>query len=136
EVLGAEPGRRRTTGHERLELAAIADAAAVVLAVDQVAEGRLDHLDLVVAGTVHAAAQREDARPRRPSAAQRSKSSAAVGDDPRQVGHGLDVVDDRGRAVQPDGGREVRRLDAGEAPLALEALEQRRLLAADVRAGA
>jgi hypothetical protein len=51
------------------------------------------------------------------------------------VGEGLDVVDDRGLAEEAlDGGE--GRLDAGPPALALDRLEQRRLLAADVGAGA
>src|SRR4029077_4767106 len=46
-----------------------------------------------------------------------------------------DVVDDRGSAVEADGGRKVRGLDAREAALALEALEQGCFLATDVGAG-
>ena len=60
---------------------------------------------------------------------------AAVGDDPRQVRERLDVVDDRRLQVQALGRREVRRLEPGHAPLALEALDERRLLAHDVGAG-
>ncbi len=52
-----------------------------------------------------------------------------------QVRHGLDVVDHGRVAVEADGRRKERRLDPGEAPLALEGLEQRRLLAADVGTG-
>ena len=50
-------------------------------------------------------------------------------------GDGLDVVDGGRRAVEPDIGGE-RRLQARLALLAFEALEQRRLLAADVGARA
>ena len=59
-----------------------------------------------------------------------------VAQQPRQVGQRLDVVDDRRLAVQPDGGREERRLQARHPAVALEALDERRLLADDVRAGA
>ena len=48
---------------------------------------------------------------------------------------GLHVVDDGGRAVEADSRREKGRLDAGIAALALQALEQGRLLAADVGPG-
>jgi hypothetical protein len=55
--------------------------------------------------------------------------------DGRQRREGLHVVDERGAAVQARNGRE-RRLQPGLAALALEALEQRGLLAADIGAGA
>ena len=61
--------------------------------------------------------------------------SAPVGDDPRHVGERLDVVDQRRPAVEALDRRE-RRLQARVAALALERVEQRRLLAADVGAGA
>ena len=60
---------------------------------------------------------------------------AAVGHDAQDVGQRLDVVDDRRLAEQPDLDRE-RRLVARLAALALDRLEERRLLAADVGAGA
>ncbi len=60
---------------------------------------------------------------------------AAVVDDPGKVGHRLDVVDDRRLAVETSDRGEERRLDAREAALALEGLDQRGLLAADVGAG-
>ncbi len=82
------------------------------------------------------AGQREQPRPRGAAGAQRGERGAAVVHDPGDVGHGLDVVDHGGLAVEADGGGEERGLDAREAALALERLEQRRLLAADVGAGA
>ena len=60
---------------------------------------------------------------------------AAVAQDQRDVDERLDVVDDRRLAEQPDLDRE-RRLVARLAALALDRLEERRLLAADVGAGA
>ena len=63
------------------------------------------------------------------------KASPPCCDDPRHVGDGLDVVDDGRLAPQPHHRREGR-LEARVALLALERLEQRRLLAADVGAGA
>jgi hypothetical protein len=58
-----------------------------------------------------------------------------VVDDPRHGGEGLGVVDRRRLAVQAEAGRE-RRLEARLALLALQALQQRRLFAADVGAEA
>ena len=60
---------------------------------------------------------------------------AAVEDDERHVDQRLDVVDDGRLAEQADLDRE-RRLVARLAALALDRLEERRLLAADVGAGA
>ena len=59
----------------------------------------------------------------------------AVGDDPRHVGVGLDVVDVGGLAPQAGDRREGRPL-ARHAALALDARDERRLLAADEGAGA
>ncbi len=61
--------------------------------------------------------------------------SAPLIDDVRGVHQRLDVVDQRRAAVEALDGRE-RRLQARVAALALERVEQRRLLAADVGAGA
>src|SRR5581483_4219787 len=65
DLVGAEPGCRRPTGDECLELAVVADAVAEPRVVEQIVEGGLRHLDLVVARSVHPARQREDARARR-----------------------------------------------------------------------
>ena len=67
-----------------------------------------------------------------PSAANHCRPLAQDG---RHRGEAQRVVDGGGRAVQAEVGRE-RRLEARLAGLALERLEQRRLLAADVGAGA
>ena len=68
----------------------------------------------------------------RPSEANQVGAAAQnVGDD----GDGLDIVDGGRRAIEPDIGGE-RRLQARLALLAFEAFEQRRLLAADISAGA
>src|SRR6185312_159894 len=57
---------------------------------------------------------------------------AAIADDPRHRGERLGVVD-RGRLAVHAIARGERRLEARHALLALERLEQRRFLAADVR---
>ncbi len=103
-------------------------------AEDQLA-GRDPQLDLVVAGAAHAAGDRDDLGPRRLLGAEALEPVGALGDDPRHVGEGLDVVDQRRPAVEALHRRE-RRLQARVAALALERVEQRRLLAADVGAGA
>ena len=65
----------------------------------------------------------------------RGERLAALEHDERHVGQRLDVVDDGRLAEQADLDRE-RRLVARLAALALDRFEERRLLAADVRAGA
>src|SRR6185436_1731660 len=65
----------------------------------------------------------------------REEPVGAVHDDPRHGGEGLGVVDGGRLAVEAEARRE-RRLVARLALLALERLEQRRLLAADVGAEA
>ena len=103
--------------------------------LDEVAQGRPE-FDLVDARPGDVAGQAEQLRARS-SLPCRSPANAvaAVEDDGRDVGQRLDVVDDRRLAEQPDLDRE-RRLVARLAALALDRLEQRRLLAADVGAGA
>src|SRR5208337_2901376 len=58
------------------------------------------------------------------------KPLAAVADDGRDVGEGLDVVDERGLAEEA-ADRRVGRARPGRAALALDGGQQRRLLAAD-----
>ena len=102
--------------------------------LDEVAQGRPE-LDLVGAGARDVAGQAEELRPGRAVGADPGERLAAVEHDARDVGQRLDVVDDRRLAEQPDLDRE-RRLVARLAALALDRLEERRLLAADVGAGA
>ena len=68
-------------------------------------------------GIVDVAGQREQPGAGGPPLAERGEGGPAVQHDPGQVGQGLDVVDHRRLAVEADGGREERRLDAGEAGL-------------------
>ena len=135
DLVRPEPRRRDATGDEGLERVRATDAAAEQGRIDEVAEGGLHHLELVVARLADVPGQCEEPGARRTAGTERGEGRAAVVHDPGDVGHRLDVVDDRGLAVEPDGGGEVRRLDAGEAALALERLEERRLFAADVGAG-
>ena len=81
------------------------------------------------------AGQAEELRSGRALGADRGERLAALEQDERDVGQRLDVVDDGRLAEQPDLDRE-RRLVARLAALALDRLEERRLLAADVGAGA
>ena len=105
--------------------------------VDEV-RGRssVHHLELVVAGALAPVAG-EQAKSRvpveRPGTEGGEGTGPTVADDPGDVGHGLDVVDHGGLAEEADGGRGG--LMHGEPALALERLEQRRLLAADVGTG-
>ena len=97
--------------------------------------GRDAELDLVVAGPLHVAGDRGDLGARRLLGAEALEPVGARGDDVRGVGERLDVVDQRRPVVETLHGRE-RRLEARVAALALQRVEQRRLLAADVGAGA
>jgi len=81
------------------------------------------------------AAHAKELGPRVLLAADRREPLGSPLDDDGDAGQGFDVVDDRRAAVEPHHCREGR-LDAGIAALALDALEQGRLLAADVGARA
>ena len=81
------------------------------------------------------AAELEDLGPARPAQTERLVRLRAVGQDVGDGRQGQDVVDDGRLAEQALDGGEWR-LRADLAALALEALEHRRLFAADVRAGA
>ena len=101
---------------------------------DDLAEGRAHgHFDQ--AGPGDLAGQREDLRALARLGADGAEPLGAVGDDRRQVGQRLDVVDDRRLAEQAADRRE-RRPGARHAALALDAVDQGRLFAADERAGA
>ena len=108
------------------------DAARVLL--EQHPQRRAER-QLVVPGALHLAADREHLRAGRLLGADLLEPVGAVADDVRDVHQRLDVVDDGRRGVQTLDGRE-RRAQARLAAEALERAEQRRLLAADVRAGA
>ena len=90
---------------------------------------------LVVAAVDDVAREREDARARRALDAELRVLGAADLEHRRRGRDRLDVVDGRRRGVEA-GDRRERRLRARLAAPALERLEQRRLLAADVGAGA
>src|SRR6266545_7316930 len=138
--LGHQP-HADAPGNARLRLAPLPDAAAVL--VDQFAcrdtQGQLDaarpvHMaaEAVELGTVAAGVARV-LRVGRDT--QRLKPVGPAVDDMCDAGQRLDVVHDRRLAEGAlDGGE--RRLDARPAALALQALDQTRLLAADVRARA
>src|SRR6185312_6284629 len=92
-------------------------------------------LDLEVARVRDVARDRDELRAGRALDAELGVARAAHLDDRRDGREGLDVVDERRPLVQALVGGE-RRLEARVAALALERVEQRRLLAADVGAGA
>ena len=102
--------------------------------VDQSA-GRDAELDLVVAGPLHVAGDRDDLGAGRLLGAEALEPVGARGDDVRHVGERLDVVDQGRPVVEALDGREGR-LQPRVAALALERVEQSGLLAADVGAGA
>src|SRR5262249_14906580 len=118
-----------------LELLAAADPLRVVLAVEEFVEVEA-HGRLVHAGAVHVA---RDAVELGAGvllvAPDLEEPVGAAVDDVLDAAERLDVVDDRRRAERARDGGEGR-LDARLAALAFDRLDQARLLAADVGAGA
>ena len=131
-VVGGEHRGRRAARDDRLQLAAVRHAAADV--VDQLAH-RDPVRQLVVAGVHDVAGEREDARAGRVLDAELRVLRAAHLEHRRHGRDRLDVVHGGRRRVEA-GDRRERRLRPRLAALALERLEERGLLAADVRAGA
>ena len=132
EVVGGQHRGGGAARIERLHLAALLGTAGEV--EDDLAR-RDPQLDLVVARPPDAARDRDDLGPRGLLGAEALEPLGAVGDDVGDVGEGLDVVD-QGRAPVEALDRGEGGLQPGVAALALERVEQRRLLAADVGAGA
>src|SRR5665213_4316262 len=120
-------------GNNREQIVPAAAHAAGVL-VDELPE-RDAHRLLDIARLFDMAGNAEDlgALVLRPADA--GEPGAAAAQDGRHDGDGLDVVDRGRQAVEPDC-RRKRRLQARHALLALETLQQRRFLAADIGAGA
>src|SRR5206468_5058229 len=85
ELVGAEPVRRRAAGDERLEPVVAADTAAAGGIVEEIAEGGLAHLDLVVARALHVAGHREDTGAGRAALPQAGERRSPVEHDPRDV---------------------------------------------------
>ena len=129
---GREDRDRRAARDHRFQLAAAGDASADV--VDELAQRRAER-ELVVPGPLDVPGDRVDDGAGRGLGAELRVPGAALLDDDRDGGQGLDVVDQRRRRVQP-GDRRERRPRPRLAAVALERLEERGLLAADVRAGA
>jgi hypothetical protein len=107
-------------------------AAAEIRIVDQLAKRHLADFDLVVAGAFHLAAQTHDARAGVVRRAELRVFCAAHRDDVLHVAKRLDVVDDRRAHVEPEHGREIRRLDARIRTLAFERFDEAGFLAANV----
>src|SRR5659263_312858 len=131
-MLFAQAASGRTTHLDGLEMPIARDAAADV--EDQLAQGHA-HRHLDEAGVVQLAGQGEDLGARAVLGPHRPVPLGPVDDDQRDVGPGLDVVD-VGRFAPQAGDRRVGRPRARHAPAALDRGDQRRLLAADERAGA
>ena len=131
ELVGRQQAHADPARHRGLGLAALPDAAGVL--VDQLAAGdaqrQLD-ADLLV----HVPRDAVELRPVALGRADRLEPVGPALDDVRDAAEGLDVVDDRRLAERPLDRRE-RRLDPRPAPLPFQALDQARLLAADVRPG-
>src|SRR5579883_1789165 len=99
--------------------------------LDQLADRRPER-DFIVAGLVDVAADRDDLITRRTLRPDGLEPVGAVLEDVWKIGEGLDVVDD-GRFLIKAFDRRERRLETRFAAPALERIQQRRLLAADVR---
>ena len=132
EVVLREDRRARAAGEPQLDLAARRRAAGEV--VDDLARGHAEH-DLVVAGPLDVARDGDELRAGRVLDADLRVLLAAHLHDVRDGHQRLDVVDER-RALEEALVGGERRLQARVAALALERVEQRGLLAADVGARA
>ena len=135
ELLGGEPRSGNATRYESLDLLVTDDATTERGIKNDVAEGVLHHFEFIHAGVFHTTGESKESSAGRATLAERGECGAAVVDDPRHVGHRLNVVDDRGLTVEANGGWEVWRLDTGEPALAFECFDQRRLFAANVGTG-
>src|SRR5665213_1542407 len=110
-----EPRSRHAAGDERLDRVTVEETTTERGVVDEIAEGVLHHLDFVDARVLHPARKGEEPRSLGATGAEGGEGLAAVQDDPGNVGHRLDVVDDGGLVVETvDCGKE-RWLDPREA---------------------
>ena len=130
-MLGGQQRGARAAGRPELQLVALAHAAGQV---DELAQRDAERR-FVLPRLRDVPGQREDPVALGLLGAHRGEPLGAVLDDARHRGDRLDVVDDR-RAGVETGDRGERRAQPRLAATALEALEQRGLLAADVGAGA
>lgn len=129
EVLGQD-GHGRTARYHGLQVLAVADAAAVLVGVDELLNGNAE-LDFVNPRLVDMATGRDELSSRALADANASVGVATHFDDRHDGGDGFHVIYHRGTVPKPLYGREWR-LEAGIATLAFEAFEQGGLLAADV----
>ena len=123
----------RSTGDDAEQVVPAADDSAAV-ELDHLLE-RHRHLLLDGARVVHVSGDVEELRPGVPGAAEAGEPVSAAAADGGRHGHGLDVGDGGGAAEDADVSGEWR-LQSRLALLALEGLDERGLLAADVGAGA
>src|SRR5690606_33659869 len=130
--LGRKARHRRTAGNDRKKVVPAA-AHAACMAVEQFAE-RDPHLILDAAPRAHVTGDAEQLGAGVVGPPQTGEPGRAAPEDFRYDRNALDVVHRGGRAIQPYVRREWR-LQAWQPLLALEAFQQRRLLAADVGAG-
>ncbi len=132
ELVGRQRGHGRAAGDDALQLPSVRNAAGDV--VHELPHRSAEH-ELVVARPLDVAGDREDGRARRRLRADLRELGGAELHDDRHRRDRADVVDLRRRVVEPLHGRE-RRPRARLAATPFQRVEQRRLLAADVRAGA
>ena len=131
ELVGPHEHTCCAAEEDRLERAPRRDSARAVVELAQ----RRAERHLIDTRTLHVAAQAEQAGASRRLRAHRCVGASTVHDDGRNVGERFDVVHERRLSKESslDGeGGLVARL----APIPLDRVEDRRLLAADVRAGA
>jgi len=130
DVLREDRGRGATGDHGQQVVPSAADTTAVAL--DQLAKGD-GHLLLDGARVVNVAGDAEELGTRIALTAERGEPARAATHDGRRHRDRLDVGDGAGAAEQTDSGRKWG-LQARLAGLALERLDQRGLLTADIRA--
>ncbi len=128
QVLVFKEPERRAAGLTGLELAAVFDAAAVL--VDELPHGHAA-VGFDDAGVLHLAHHLEDLGARGVRGALGLVPLGAVDEDGRYAGQGLDVVNDGGLAPDADDTGEGR-LDPGVAAFAFDGLDERGFLAADI----
>ena len=131
EVLSGEAAARRTAGLDGLELASVLDATADF--VDNLTQGDA-HRDFDKTHVVDLACQSEHFGTFGFLGADAAEPGSAFGDDDRNVGKSLDVVDVRGFAhISADSGE--RGFQRGFAALAFHRVDQSSLFTADESAG-
>src|SRR3989454_3189890 len=132
DLLGREDRHRGAARDDALQLPSSRDPAGV--RIDDLTERRA-HRQLVRARADDVPRDAEELRPGALLRADRAEPVRAAQHDVRHAGERLDVVDDGRAAEEPVDGRKGR-LDARVGALALERLDEARLLAADVGARA